>query len=101
VLFWDLVKTYSVEDRVQTLEVAKEAGMDLWAGVILGMDETPTDHTENLDDILQRALDEINEFFVGYKNYKKARSRNIGWEDRQGALNVIEHATVPYEKQFG
>jgi len=31
---------------VKTLEVAKEAGMDLCAGVILGMGETPTDRVE-------------------------------------------------------
>ncbi|RKD94811.1 biotin synthase BioB [Halopiger aswanensis] len=44
--FPEIVDTHSFEDRVQTLEVAKEAGMDLCAGVILGMGETPTDRVE-------------------------------------------------------
>jgi biotin synthase len=41
--FPEIVDTHSFEDRVATLRVAKEAGMDLCAGVILGMGETPTD----------------------------------------------------------
>ncbi|WP_440764836.1 biotin synthase BioB [Natronorubrum sp. DTA7] len=44
--FPEIVGTHSFEDRVKTLEVAKEAGMDLCAGVILGMGETPTDRVD-------------------------------------------------------
>ncbi|NGM69371.1 biotin synthase BioB [Natronolimnobius sp. AArcel1] len=44
--FPKIVDTHSFEDRVKTLEVAKDAGMDLCAGVILGMGETPTDRVE-------------------------------------------------------
>ncbi|WP_049927242.1 biotin synthase BioB [Halopiger goleimassiliensis] len=44
--FPEIVDTHSFEDRVKTLEIAKEAGMDLCAGVILGMGETPTDRVE-------------------------------------------------------
>ncbi|SEP82990.1 biotin synthase BioB [Natrinema salaciae] len=44
--FPEIVGSHSFEDRVATLEVAKEAGMDLCAGVILGMGETPTDRVE-------------------------------------------------------
>ncbi|MFC4542410.1 biotin synthase BioB [Halosolutus amylolyticus] len=44
--FPEIVDTHSFEDRVKTLEVAKAAGMDLCAGVILGMGETPTDRVE-------------------------------------------------------
>jgi biotin synthase len=44
--FPEIVDTHSFQDRVHTLEVAKEAGMDLCAGVILGMGETPTDRVE-------------------------------------------------------
>ncbi|ELY57419.1 biotin synthase BioB [Natronolimnohabitans innermongolicus] len=44
--FPEIVNTHSFEDRVKTLEVAKEAGMDLCAGVILGMGETPTDRVD-------------------------------------------------------
>lgn len=44
--FPEIVDTHSFEDRVETLEVAKNAGMDLCAGVILGMGETPTDRVD-------------------------------------------------------
>jgi len=44
--FPEIVRTHSFEDRVATLEVAKEAGMDLCAGVILGMGESPTDRVD-------------------------------------------------------
>ncbi|WP_433632487.1 biotin synthase BioB [Halomicrococcus sp. NG-SE-24] len=44
--FPEIVSTHSFEDRVRTLEIAKEAGMDLCAGVILGMGESPTDRVD-------------------------------------------------------
>jgi biotin synthase len=44
--FDEIVSTHDFEDRLHTLRVAKEAGMDLCAGVILGMGETPTDRIE-------------------------------------------------------
>jgi biotin synthase len=44
--FPEVVSTHDFEDRVRTLEIAKEAGMDLCAGVILGMGEAPTDRVE-------------------------------------------------------
>ncbi|MFC6718107.1 biotin synthase BioB [Natrialbaceae archaeon GCM10025810] len=44
--FPEIVGSHSFEDRVKTLEVAKEAGMALCAGVILGMGETPTDRVD-------------------------------------------------------
>ena len=44
--FPEIVDSHSFEDRVETLEVAKEAGMDLCAGVILGMGESPTDRVD-------------------------------------------------------
>jgi biotin synthase len=44
--FPEIVETHSFEDRVQTLELATDVGMDLCAGVILGMGETPTDRVE-------------------------------------------------------
>ncbi|WP_408958394.1 biotin synthase BioB [Natrinema sp. 74] len=44
--FPEIVDSHSFADRVETLEVAKAAGMDLCAGVILGMGETPTDRVE-------------------------------------------------------
>ena len=44
--FPEVVDTHAFEDRVNTLEVAKEAGMDLCAGVLLGMGESPTDRVD-------------------------------------------------------
>jgi biotin synthase len=44
--FPEVVDSHTFVDRVETLEVAKEAGMDLCAGVILGMGESPTDRVD-------------------------------------------------------
>jgi biotin synthase len=44
--FPEIVSSHSFEDRVGTLEVAKAAGMDLCAGVILGMGESPADRVD-------------------------------------------------------
>jgi len=44
--FPEIVDTHDFEDRVHTLEVAKDAGMELCAGVILGMGETPADRVD-------------------------------------------------------
>jgi biotin synthase len=44
--FPEVVGTHSFEDRLKTLRRAKNAGMDLCAGVILGMGESPTDRVD-------------------------------------------------------
>ncbi|WP_435067665.1 biotin synthase BioB [Haloplanus sp. C73] len=44
--FPEIVSSHDFEDRVKTLERAKAAGMDLCAGVILGMGEAPTDRVD-------------------------------------------------------
>jgi biotin synthase len=44
--FPEIVESHRFEDRVQTLELAKDVGMDLCAGVILGMGESPTDRVD-------------------------------------------------------
>ncbi|MFC3957528.1 biotin synthase BioB [Halovivax cerinus] len=44
--FPEIVDTHRFEDRVKTLERATDAGMDLCAGVILGMGEAPTDRVD-------------------------------------------------------
>jgi biotin synthase len=44
--FPKIVDTHTFEDRLVTLRRAKEAGMDLCAGVILGMGESPTDRVD-------------------------------------------------------
>jgi len=44
--FPEIVSSHSFEDRVETLKVAKAAGMALCAGVILGMGESPADRVD-------------------------------------------------------
>jgi biotin synthase len=44
--FPKVVSSHTFADRVHTLEVAKAAGMDLCAGVILGMGESPADRVD-------------------------------------------------------
>jgi biotin synthase len=44
--FDEIVSTHAFEDRLKTLRRAKNAGMDLCAGVILGMGETPADRVD-------------------------------------------------------
>lgn len=44
--FDEIVSTHDFEDRLKTLRRAKAAGMDLCAGVILGMGETPADRVD-------------------------------------------------------
>ncbi|WP_136718461.1 biotin synthase BioB [Halorientalis salina] len=44
--FPEIIDTHSFEDRVKTLELANDVGMDLCAGVILGMGESPTDRVD-------------------------------------------------------
>ncbi len=41
--FEEITSTHSFEDRLETLKVAKEAGIDLCSGIIVGMGETPAD----------------------------------------------------------
>ncbi len=44
--FPEIVDSHSFEDRLVTLRRARDAGMDLCAGVILGMGESPTDRVD-------------------------------------------------------
>jgi len=44
--FPEVVSTHTFEDRLKTLRRVKAVGMDLCAGVILGMGESPTDRVD-------------------------------------------------------
>ncbi|QZA89586.1 biotin synthase BioB [Salinarchaeum sp. IM2453] len=44
--FSEVVSTHTFDDRLNTLENAKEAGMQLCSGVILGMGESPADRID-------------------------------------------------------
>ncbi|MFT4945555.1 MAG: inorganic pyrophosphatase [Halovenus sp.] len=60
------------------------------------------DHIEDLGDIPEQTRAEIAEFFETYKNLEAGKqTETLGWEDRQAALDAIEHAQELYEEQFG
>jgi inorganic pyrophosphatase len=60
------------------------------------------DHIDDLDDVPQQLRDEVDEFFETYKNLEPGKqTETLGWEDRQTALDAIEHARSLYDEQFG
>ena len=60
------------------------------------------DHIQDIDDIPQQTRDEIDEFFDTYKNLEAGKEvETLGWEDRQAALEAIEHASDLYQEHFG
>ena len=59
------------------------------------------DHIEDLDDIPQQTRDEITEFFDTYKNLEAGEGAEVlDWEDKQAALEAIEHSQELYDEQF-
>jgi len=45
---------------------------------------------------------EIDEFFATYKNLEPGKEvETLGWEDREAALDAIEHALDRYDELFG
>lgn len=44
--FEEITSTHSFSDRRKTLEIAKQAGIDLCSGIIVGMGETPEDRID-------------------------------------------------------
>ncbi|MEF8784121.1 MAG: inorganic diphosphatase, partial [Haloarculaceae archaeon] len=44
----------------------------------------------------------IDEFFATYKNLEEGKEvETLGWEDKQAAMDAIEHAQDLYEEHFG
>src|SRR6056297_1025494 len=59
------------------------------------------DHIEDLDDLTDQTQAEISEFFSTYKNLEAGKQAGIlGWEDKQAALDAIEHSQELYDEQF-
>jgi len=59
------------------------------------------DHIEDLEDVPQQQLDEIDEFFQTYKNLEEGKEvETLGWEDKQAAMDAIEHAQDLYDEKF-
>jgi inorganic pyrophosphatase len=60
------------------------------------------DHVRDVDDLTDQRRAEIAEFFETYKNLEEGkRTETMGFEDRQAAMDAIEHAQDLYEEQFG
>jgi inorganic pyrophosphatase len=59
------------------------------------------DHIEDLADLPQQKQDEITEFFSTYKNLEEGKEAEIlGWEDKQAAVDAIEHSQELYDEKF-
>ncbi|MFW6003311.1 MAG: inorganic diphosphatase [Halanaeroarchaeum sp.] len=71
--------------------------------VIAVPEEDPRfDHMVDVEDIPEQTRAEIAEFFETYKNLEPGKqTETLGWEDKQTALDAIEHAQDLYEEQFG
>ena len=71
--------------------------------VIAVPEEDPRfDHVDDLSDLPQHTRDEIDEFFETYKNLEEGKEvETLGWEDREAALDAIEHSQELYTEQFG
>ncbi|ERG87927.1 MAG: inorganic pyrophosphatase [halophilic archaeon J07HX5] len=60
------------------------------------------DHMTDLADLPEQRRDEIAEFFETYKNLEPGKETDtLGWDDRQAALEAIEHAQEQYQREFG
>lgn len=57
--FDEVVSTHDYEDRVRAIEVAKEAGMKVCAGVILGMGEDMSHRIEAASDLRRIGVDSV------------------------------------------
>jgi len=59
-------------------------------------------HIQGLEDVPRQTRTEISEFFETYKNLEEGKeTETLGWEDRQTALDAIEHAQDLYNRHFG
>jgi inorganic pyrophosphatase len=60
------------------------------------------DHIADLGDMPGQLRNEIDEFFDTYKNLEPGKEvETLGWEDREAAMEAIDHARDLYEEQFG
>ncbi|MFB6161328.1 MAG: inorganic diphosphatase, partial [Haloferacaceae archaeon] len=59
------------------------------------------DHVEDVDDLSTQQRDEIAEFFETYKNLEEGKeTETLGFEDREAAMDAIEHAQELYDEKF-
>jgi inorganic pyrophosphatase len=60
------------------------------------------DHVEDVEDLTDQQTAEIAEFFETYKNLEAGKeTETLGFEDREAAMDAIEHSQDLYEEQFG
>ncbi|MFC6954806.1 biotin synthase BioB [Halorubellus litoreus] len=55
--FEEITSTHTFEERRRTLEVAREAGIDLISGIIVGMGETPVDRVDAARELRDIGID--------------------------------------------
>jgi inorganic pyrophosphatase len=59
------------------------------------------DGVEDVDDLTAQQKAEISEFFETYKNLEAGKqTETLGWEDREAAMDAIEHALDLYDEKF-
>ena len=59
------------------------------------------DHLQDLDDLPVQTMDEISEFFETYKNLEADKQTEVlGWDDRDAAVEAIEHGRELYAETF-
>ncbi len=59
------------------------------------------DHVEDVDDLTDQRRAEISEFFETYKNLEAGKkTETLGFDDRQAAMDAIEHSQELYEEKF-
>jgi inorganic pyrophosphatase len=59
------------------------------------------DHVQDLDDLTHQQTAEIEEFFETYKNLEAGKEvETLGWEDKQAAMDAIEHAMDLYDEHI-
>ena len=59
------------------------------------------DHVEDVEDLTDQRKAEIAEFFETYKNLEAGKqTETLGFDDRQAAMDAIEHSQELYEETF-
>ncbi|MFC4449308.1 MULTISPECIES: inorganic diphosphatase [Halorussus] len=59
------------------------------------------DDVQDVDDLTDQQKAEISEFFETYKNLEAGKqTETLGWEDKQSAMDAVEHAMELYEEKF-
>jgi len=75
--FPNICTTHTYDDRLQTCQLVKEAGMQLCCGVLLGMGETPDQRLELLEDLRLLEPEEVPVNFLNPRPGTPLASRSL------------------------